>query len=364
MYNSSFTQIIDYVPEVKVESTTEAKISVDSLEGLSKAIISFIEKEEDTGAVIFSSNYPGDPSADVSTVCKQIITRNPLCAYCVENIDYEIYKVLSTTETAIYITYAANAEPISSVIRLAYSGELKNTLTGILADGKRKAAILINHSDLSDTDIKDLIQNLYYSSPLCAPSEPSISITMFSDSANQRLYEIIFDYHITDEEYIKFLSDLETKLYVYPEFDRKGDLYEVIKATSYILCHCELSSGAYENTAYSALFKGKADSKGLSLALISLCKDLGIECRLVYGQKAWQNHYWNLVRIEGNWYHVDLAECMLNGIESGFLLNDDGMWKNYRWNLSEYPQSSSAISYSKAYFTNAEEFYSEIAEDS
>ena len=47
----------------------------------------------------------------------------------------------------------------------------------------------------------------------------------------------------------------------------------------------------------------------------------------------------------GSSYHVDITECMRRGMESGFLLNDQEMWINYRWDISSYASCSGELSY-------------------
>lgn len=58
-------------------------------------------------------------------------------------------------------------------------------------------------------------------------------------------------------------------------------------------------------TAYGALVEGDAVCQGYALAYKLLLKDLGIECITVTSEAM--NHMWNLVQMDGNWYHVDVT---------------------------------------------------------
>ena len=48
-----------------------------------------------------------------------------------------------------------------------------------------------------------------------------------------------------------------------------------------------------------------------------LGKALGVDCRIVYGQEDWTEHCWNIVRIDGSYYHVDISAAIEDGAEAG-----------------------------------------------
>ena len=154
---------------------------------------------------------------------------------------------------------------------------------------------------------------------------------------------------------MKELEEKSTAIegFVFPDNDIPADMTDLEKAVyacAYLINRAEYSSARTDNTAYSALIEGKANSQGLSMALCALSGRLGLDCRLVYGQKNWQNHYWNIVRIEDKYYHIDIQTCLEEGIREGFLLNDERMWVTYRWDMSGYPRCSEALDWSLSLF--------------
>lgn len=65
-----------------------------------------------------------------------------------------------------------------------------------------------------------------------------------------------------------------------------------------------------ENTiysAYGALVNGHAVCEGYARAFKLLCYYAGIECILITGDSKGIGHMWNMVKLEGNWYHVDVT---------------------------------------------------------
>ena len=59
-------------------------------------------------------------------------------------------------------------------------------------------------------------------------------------------------------------------------------------------------------SAFGALVEGKAVCEGYSRAMQWLLRNSGLKCTLVLGTgKDDEAHMWNLVEVDGNWYHLD-----------------------------------------------------------
>lgn len=75
----------------------------------------------------------------------------------------------------------------------------------------------------------------------------------------------------------------------------------------YLITHCESDSeDAYANTIYGALVRGKALCEGYAKSFSYLCNKAGIENIIVTGETD-TAHMWNMVKIDGNWYHIDVT---------------------------------------------------------
>ena len=130
-----------------------------------------------------------------------------------------------------------------------------------------------------------------------------------------------------------------------PEAAEATSPREALAACIYLAENCVLSADGNENTAYSALIMGSADSEGLALAFVEMCHQLGVGCQIVYGQLSWRDHCWNIVQINGEYYHVDVSACISAGMEQGFLRSDESMWNSYRWDISSYPACNGPLTF-------------------
>lgn len=83
------------------------------------------------------------------------------------------------------------------------------------------------------------------------------------------------------------------------------DDYQKEKAIhDYIVLNVEYDTSYTENSAYAALTKGKTVCQGYSLLAYKMLNRAGIETRIVEGD-AKGLHLWNLIRLDGEWYHLD-----------------------------------------------------------
>lgn len=60
-------------------------------------------------------------------------------------------------------------------------------------------------------------------------------------------------------------------------------------------------------TAYGALVNGVAVCEGYSRAMQYLCNRAGIPCALISGSSRGSGHMWNVIKLDGEWYHTDVT---------------------------------------------------------
>ncbi len=86
------------------------------------------------------------------------------------------------------------------------------------------------------------------------------------------------------------------------------DNYEKLKFFhDYLILNCETDKTyAFADTVYGALVEKKALCEGYSKAFAYLCNLAGIENAIVTGE-TYVPHMWNMVKLDGNWYHVDVT---------------------------------------------------------
>ena len=94
------------------------------------------------------------------------------------------------------------------------------------------------------------------------------------------------------------------------------------------------------HTAWGALFEHSAVCDGFSRTVKMICDDIGLNCYIVIGDVIGAGgHAWNLVEIDGKWYHLDVTWNDGCGDRSMYYLIPDSYLEPYRvWDHSLYPE--------------------------
>ena len=69
----------------------------------------------------------------------------------------------------------------------------------------------------------------------------------------------------------------------------------------------DTAADSHAFSAYGALVEGMAVCEGYAEAYHLVLERLGIPCLAVLGESREQAHQWNMVQLDGTWYHVDLT---------------------------------------------------------
>ncbi len=348
VFDKEYVAVSDYKPPVSVERSGE-KISVSNYDALKAAVLQLVSDGKSEGLISFDPNYKEDYTNELDSACWEIKTQDALCAYYVENISYELTKIVNKYEAVVHISYVDAGREAGEVIKLKYSTGIEEHIKQAFAEGKTKLPVLINRSSYTAEAMERLVSDVYMKSPGLAPTAPKVNVNMFSGNGIQRLYEINISYGMSDEDLkarqaqlnaLNPFADMEETL------SNAAEGEKAVIACEYLLNKCRYAGEGQNNSIYSALISGVADSEGLSYAYAELCRQLELDCVVVFGQNNWQDYCWNIVEIDGDYYHIDVAKAITNGIEGAVLLRDENMWESHRWDLSSYPACKGSLIYS------------------
>lgn len=345
VFEKEYIQIDDYHPTTQDNVETGERVTVRNFSGLKQAIRSMVSNGETEGNIIFDAAYDGDTTEDMASACWQVRTQDALCAYCVNNIAYELSKIVTYYEAKVIISYATTGEKVEDIVKIPYSTGLERLIESALDEGDTQLVVLVNRSSLSAEEMESSVARVYRYNPGTAPKMPTVSVNMYSGSNMQRLYEINMRYGLSTDE----LSAKKTQMSAVQPFtemniDELDELQRALAAYEYLIENCEIASEGQGSSIYSALVEHSSDSEGAALAYVELCRQLRLDCRVVYGQRGWHDHCWNIVRINGDFYHVD-AGLENASPEANFLKPDRSIWENYRWDVSSYPACTGELSW-------------------
>ena len=345
-FNKDYVSVKDYVPSQQEPSTSDGKINVRNYSALRQALLTLAYAGETEGSIVFDAAYDGDVTEDMASACWAVRTQDALCAYCVENIAYELNRIVTISEASVYISYSERSVSPEEIKHLAFSSEAEDEIQQALESGERRIALLVGRSGYTADDMSSAAIKTYRANPTIVPKEPRITVNIYSGNGSQRLYEMNFNYGMTQEELEEHREQLQNlSLFEDEAIDTLSEADRAYMACMYLMENCTLTDSSSLNNAYAALVDREADSEGVAFAYVELCRQLGLECQIVYGQRDWQEHCWNIVKVDDSYYHVDTARAMEGDLRGAFLLSDERAWGSYRWDVAAYPRCTGELRY-------------------
>lgn len=88
-------------------------------------------------------------------------------------------------------------------------------------------------------------------------------------------------------------------------FDGMSQWQIALSIHDYLVANIAYDETMEKNTGYDALINGSTVCAGYAQVYQDLLQRVGIDCKYVVSEEM--NHGWNLVNIDGQWYHVDLT---------------------------------------------------------
>ena len=244
---------------------------------------------------------------DGQTIQSEI--KYPEAIQSVETLADAIYYHLSQFETDFTIKYAGNTQNLSTIIEEA------STLAS------RRDPFIEGHLSM-----REITYTYTRSSAKIDVSQQYLTTAEQAASVDATVDEILARnnaHSLSDFDKIKFVND-------------------------YIVQNTVYSTNTINSphSAYTVLAEGKAVCQGYALLAQKMLTKLGIESLYVVGEADGIGHAWNLVKLNGNWYHIDTTwndpapDRGPNNVRFAyFLMSDRQLAKDHTWERSDYPQA-------------------------
>lgn len=276
---------------------------------------------------LYNYSSAQDVEDTLTRACLEVVQNDPLGAYAVDYIKHDYSLIVSYYEVNLTLAYRRTAEQVSSIVSVTGSSALQQELTRTLSAFSPEVTLRVSHFTEDKEYICQLVEQIYYDTPAAAFGMPAVTVSIYPDSGLQRIVEIGFSYSeapeillLRSQELRELAADLVTTPATY------DDLFPLIlDSFSYI-------EGSFSHTAYDALVYKASDSEGLALACQLLCKQAGLPCTIVRGEKDGAAFFWNLIGDENTVYRHAVLSAEI------FSASDEEMTAaGYTWDQTIYP---------------------------
>ncbi|MGE7949168.1 transglutaminase domain-containing protein [Lysinibacillus sp. NPDC093688] len=173
------------------------------------------------------------------------------------------------------------------------------------------------------------------------------STTISADSTGNVTFKVKYLTNQTQEATVQKKVDQLLKTIINPSMTE----FEKVKAINdYIVSNTTYGTKtkASPHSAYALLMEGQAVCQGYALATYKMLEQAGFDVKYVVGTvNGNEAHAWNLVKVDGYWYHLDTTwnDPLPNRFGASsydyFLVTDAQLKKDHKWIASNYPAATS-----------------------
>lgn len=340
LYNGSYISVTDH-EELQLSTVRDERYyEVHTYAGIRNALLELVSDGAEEG-VVRTQDYEGSVQDDVARICLDVTKESAIGSYTVEYITHSVNRILSYYEVRFHISYRLDEAERRNVQNTVAMAELYRLVEESLCARKEKLAVQVATLAVTERAMVGYVESFYQQNPDKLSDRPSVTISFYpSEEHVNKILEFAFSYPRQAEEEENRLRKVNAAAAVLTSGwpDHTAPEYALLCCRE-LASHAELTESG--NTAYDALVEHRADSEGFAMAYRLLCGRIGVSCQVVEGKLNGRTHYWNILKLGKDYYHVDCSACGDGRL--CFLLPDEALIGSYWWDVEKYPKCQGAL---------------------
>lgn len=331
--NGSYVSVTPHQVGIDQGSQDNA-LSVRNYTELRGALLGLIDSGAAEGLFSLAEYPKGDVIRDMDRAVEYAMGSYSVGAYAVDSIDYDFGTGLGASALSVDITYRRSREQIESIRTVRWTSGARKEVESALDECLDTLVLQI--TGYQEADFNAMIRDYAARNPDRVMEIPGVTVRIFPDRGNIRVVELSFHYR-TDRETLRAMREQVEPVFSSAVLYVTGQASDRTKFSQLHTFLTERFDYQIESTvtpAYSLLCQGVGDSKAFAQVYAVMCSRIGLEAQIVSGTREGESHWWNLVKIDGAWFHLDLL-----GSRRFNTLTDDQM-TGYEWDREAYPAAS------------------------
>lgn len=300
---------------------------IESYTQLRAALIRMVDEGRAEGLFALEEYPRENAMEDVERAVEYVTEVYPIGAYAVESVEH----AFGTNAISVDITYRCSPQEIGSIRTVRGADGAQEAVAAALDACEEKLVLQI--SGYRDMDFTAIVRDYAWRNPDRIMENPSVMPQVFPDRGDTRVVELQFVYR-TDRETLRSMREevqpvfSSAALYV---SGQSSDRTKYSELYTFLTERFDYQAAYTVTPAYSLLCRGIGDSRAFSQVYAAMCQRIGLEAESISGTRNGQTHWWNLIRLDGKWYHLDLIAS------AEFLPMTDGEMNGYEWDRDTYP---------------------------
>lgn len=294
-------------------STQSSQQIASSYPEILSALSTLIGEGETSGVIILSDLNEQVGQSYMQAAVKNVVLQDPVAAYAVEQINYDMGFNAGRIAVAVQIDYSRSRADIAGIQTVRNIHEAEQLIGQCLEQAL--GAVVFCVEQFEQTDFSTVVSRYAEANAGMVMETPEVMTAVYPHSGSKRLVELTFTYQNTREELLK-MQALVRPVFTAAELFVQGNSST---RTKYQQLHSLLMERAdYKfqksaTTAYSLLLEGVGDSHAFACVYAQLCNQAGLECRVVNGTYNGKQWSWNRVVISNRVYYIDVINAERTG---------------------------------------------------
>lgn len=246
---------------------------------------------------------------------------------------------------------------ISDYVKASANDEITKDIQSTVLDAiiEHKEEVNVSGYKIEAKKMVDVFNKVYFQNPQYV----GVSLPQYSyylRDGKKIVTSIKLSYEYTKEKMQNMIRQMEQerRKIISGINDKMTQAQIALYVHDYLVLNCEYNYDVYKGkegnksdyTAYGVMIKRKGVCMGYSLAYNYIMNDpsIGIDTTMVTSEKM--NHAWNLVKIDGKYYHIDiswddkLSDTLGYSAHENFLLSDTGIKNTAHYSWSAKAEAS------------------------
>lgn len=322
--------------QIQTAPNTPENIAAQNYSQLYNALESCVEKGRAHITISVGLYDRETLEKDVDRAVDAVCAGNPVAAYAVQQITWELGSGGGEMVLSIQVEYIHDQNQINRILAVADNTLAVKAIQDALI--ACDSGIVLRIKDYEEADFVQIVEDFAMEHPEYVIETPQVTANTYPQTGSDRVLELKFVYQTSRDT----LRNMQTQ--VGTLFDAAVNMVSVTVqprekyAQMYSLMMERFQRYSIETSltpAYSVLVHGVGDAKAFATVYAAICREADLECFVVTGKCSGEYWYWNIICIDGVYYHVDLLRSEAEGAFRE--MTDSIIDEGYVWNFSAYP---------------------------
>ena len=193
MLERSYVASTPHVP-FSDEDNDPSILRAETYQGLVSALLHLVGQGEETGVIRLYQfvSITGSAASDVDRACLEVTQKDPLGAWAVDYIKYDVTQTSSYYQVDVKVAYTKTPEEISRIISVTGSSAVARELRDLLPALPGEAVFRISYFSQEDSaeTLEQAVRETYDHLEEPRPSLLDVTVTLYPNSGQQRVAEI------------------------------------------------------------------------------------------------------------------------------------------------------------------------------